>query len=419
MVLKELTNEEFKNFTNNFYLKSLYQTTEYGLTMNSQEQDPIFLGLVDDTNNIVAATLILIEKLGQFKYANAPRGFLIDYTNKELLTEFTTRIKEYLKKKSVMAVKISPLLIKSKRTPYLNEKIENPDYENIFNTLKELKYYHLGYNNFFESNKPRFEAIANLNSDTNEMFNTLDNDTKNNIAFCDLAGLRVYKGIEKNLDIIFDELREKRKFSKEFVESIYKYYNDTKNVDVFYVQLEPKIFLVNTQKEYQKQIDICNKANDEVFKVQGKADNDVISKKIIEDNKLSAIKNQLVYATNLLRDYPNGVVIASAMVIKCNNQAYMLLDGYNKEFKNLCPKYILVWKLMEKYATDGYKELNLGGMTNPDVESEFSNLNNFKMQFNSSCIEYAGDFELVTNFPLYTIYRNAAPIRKLVKKDEK
>ena len=166
-------------------------------------------------------------------------------------------------------------------------------------------------------------------------------------------------------------------------------------------------------------MDICNKANDEVFKVQGKADNELISKKIIEDNKLAAIKNQLVYATNILRDYPEGVVIASAMVIKSNNQVYMLLDGYNKEFKNLCPKYILIWKLMEKYATDGYTELNLGGMTNPDVESKYSDLNKFKMNFNSSCIEYAGDFELVTHFPLYTLYRNAAPIRKLVKKDEK
>jgi len=419
MELRELTNEEFKNFTNNFYLKSLYQTTEYGLTMNSQEQEPIFVGLVNENNEIVTATLILIEKLGQFKYAYAPRGFLIDYTNKELLTEFTNRIKEFLKKKNVMAIKISPLIIKEKNTPYKNEEMINPDYDNIFSTLKELKYYHLGYNNLFESYKPRFEAIANLNKDTQEMFNTLDNDTKNNIANCDLAGLRVYKGIEKNLDIIFDELREKRKFSKKFVEAIYKYYNDSKSADVFYVQLEPKIFLVNTQKEYQKQMDICNKANDEVFKVQGKANNDVISKKIIEDNKLSAIKNQLVYATNLLRDYPNGIVIASAMVIKCNNQAYMLLDGYNKEFKNLCPKYILIWKLMEKYATDGYTELNLGGITNPKEENKYSDLTNFKMSFNSSYIEYSGDFELVTNFPLYTIYRNAAPIRKLVKKDEK
>ena len=416
MELKELTNEEFKNFTLEFNLKSLYQTTEYGLTMNSQEQEPIFVGLVNENNNILAASLILIEHLGQFKYAYAPRGFLIDYMNKELLNEFTLAIKKYLKKKNVIAIKISPLIIKKKVTPYTNEELINPNYDTIFKNLEELKYYHLGYNNLFESYKPRFEAIANLNNRTVDMFNSLDTETKNNISFCDLAGLRVYKGIEKNLDIIFDELREKRKFSKEFIESLYRNYNSSKNVDMFYVQLEPKIFLVNTQKEYQKQMDICNKANDEVFKVQGKADSELINKKIIEDNKLSAIKNQLVYATNVLRDYPEGVVIASAMVIKNNNQLYMILDGYNKEFKNLCPKYILIWKLMEKYAIDGFTELNLGGMTNPDVESEFSNLNKFKMKFNSSYIEYAGDFELVTHFPLYTLYRNASPIRKILNK---
>ena len=418
MEIKELTNEEFKNFVTNYSLKSLYQTTEYGLTMNSQEEEPLFVGFVDESNNIVAASLILIEKLGQFKYAYAPRGFLIDYSNKNLLSEFTLKLKKFLKKKYIMAVKISPIIIRNEYISSQKVTKTNQNYNNIFNNLVDLKYYHLGYNNFFESYKPRFEAIAKLDKNVNKLFNSLSTETKNNISFCDLAGLRVHKGSKQDLEIIYEELREKRKLSKEFIESIYEHFNETKSVDVFYVQLEPKIFLINTQKEYQKQIDICNKANDDVFKNQGNAENDIKNRKIIEDNKLAAIKNQLVYATNLLRDYPNGIAIASAMVIKSNNQLYLLLDGYNKEFKNLCPKYILVWKLIEKYSKEGYTELNLGGMTNPaEKNDEYDNLNSFKLSFNSYSIEYAGDFELITHFPIYTLYRNSSPIRKMLKKN--
>ena len=69
MELRELTNEEFNKFTNNYSLSSIYQTIEYGLVMNKQKYESIFLGLINDTNDIVAASLVLIEKLGQFKYA--------------------------------------------------------------------------------------------------------------------------------------------------------------------------------------------------------------------------------------------------------------------------------------------------------------------------------------------------------------
>ena len=56
--------------------------------MNTQNYTSVFLGLIDDYERIVAASLILIEKEGIFKYAYAPKGFLIDYSNKVLLTSY-------------------------------------------------------------------------------------------------------------------------------------------------------------------------------------------------------------------------------------------------------------------------------------------------------------------------------------------
>ncbi len=420
MEIKEISNEEFNEFSEKYILNSMYQTTEYGLVMNKQNYTTMFVGLINDINEVVAASLILIEKFGQFKYAYAPRGFLIDYTNKELLTEFTTKIKKFLKKKRVMAIKICPLVAKSKYTPSLNITLDNPSYDVVYENLKNLKYYHLGYNNFFEALKPRFVAIANLETDTNKMFNNLDNNLKNIIRSCDLAGLRIYKGSDKNLDFLYEELREKRERSKEYVNDLYYFFSRNNKAQVYFVQLESKVFLVNTQKEYQKQINICNNITDEVFKNQGKADNELIQRKIKEDNKLASIKQQLVYATNILKNNPNGVIVASAMVIINHGQVYLTLDGYNEQYKHLCPKHLLIWKLMEKFAKEGYKELNLGGISNPkyEGENEFENLNKFKLSFNSSCIEYGGDFELITSIPLYALYRNGAPIRKIFGKKQ-
>ena len=417
MELKELTNEEFNKFINKYSLSSIYQTIEYGFIMNKQKYESIFLGLINDTNDIAAASLILIEKLGQFKYAYAPRGFLIDYTDVDLLTSFTNEIRKYLRKKNVIAIKICPLIAKTKFTPSINVTLANPSYEKIFSNLKNLKYYHLGYNNYFESFKPRYEAIVELNQNVTEMFNKLSDDFQKKIHSCDLAGIRIYKGNEKTLNYLYEQLSEDKDKNKEYINDMYYYFNRNNSAEIFFAQLETKDFLINTQIEYQKQINICNKITDELFKNQGKANGDLINQKIIEDNKLSNIKRQLVYATNLLRNNPYGIIIASAMIIKHRGQLYLVMDGLNEEYKHFCPKHLLIWKMMEKYALDGYKELNLGGISNPNMEkNEYQELNDFKLNFNASAIEYAGDFELVTNFPLYTLYRNSAPIRKVLKK---
>ena len=98
MYIKELTNEEFRNFSSKYNQKSIYQTVEYAHVMNKQKFDSMYVGLIDD-NHIVAASLLLIEKIRRFKYAYAPKGFLIDYLDHNLVSTFTIELKKFLGKK--------------------------------------------------------------------------------------------------------------------------------------------------------------------------------------------------------------------------------------------------------------------------------------------------------------------------------
>lgn len=422
MELRELTNEEFNSFIENYEISSNYQTTEYALTMNNQNYEPEYVGLFNDNNEIVAGSLILIEKISKTKlYAYAPRGFLIDYSNFELLSEFTKQLKIYLKKKKVMAIKISPMLARSKYTPSTKIKIDNPKYDECFNNLKNLKYYHLGYNNFFESYKPRFEAVTTLQGRTSEeIFNLMDGTFKQKILACDLAGIRVYKGSKDNLDYVYEELREKRTKSMEYIKDLYNNFSKSNKIDVFFAQLETKVFLVNTQIEYQKQINVCSEITDMLFKSQGQSNNDLINRKIQEDNKLANLKNQLVYATNLLRDNPNGIMLACVMAIKQRNKVYLTLDGLNEEYKHLCPKHLLIWKVIENFSKEGVIEIHIGGITNPTYvgENKYKETTDFRLGFNADAIEYAGDFELVTRPIKYMFYRNTALFRRNKKEDK-
>ena len=84
------------------------------------------------------------------------------------------------------------------------------------------------------------------------------------------------------------------------------------------------------------------------------------------------------------------------------------MDGYDDNYKKFGAKQLLFWKLIGRYAKLGFKKLNLGGVSNINKpDNKYKGLNEFKMSFHSNIIEYIGDFELITNNPLYFMYKNS------------
>jgi peptidoglycan pentaglycine glycine transferase (the second and third glycine) len=135
------------------------------------------------------------------------------------------------------------------------------------------------------------------------------------------------------------------------------------------------------------------------------------------DRLLERYKKELVRATNYLKNNPNGIITSSALLVKNNDEVFMLMDGYDNKYKFLNSKHLLIWKLIERYSLAGFKKFNLGGITNPTLENNhYKGLNNFKTGFDAKVIEYIGDLELITNSALYFMYRNSFEIKNILKK---
>ncbi len=417
MYIKELTSDEFNSFTDNFIDSSIYQTSEYGLIMNSQNYTSLFLGLIDE-NEIKAASLILIEKEQIFKYAYAPKGFLIDYNNKLLVETFTKLVKEYLNKKKIMAIKINPMIIKSSYDYTTNQTNYNPNFNEQMEFLKSLGYYHLGFNNLFEAFKPRYNAIIDLDKPITTLFGNMNKNFKNKVKSADKNGVRIVKTDISNIDYLYDEVKNKYPRDKEYFKNVIQYFSKRNMIDYYYAILDTNAYLMNIQKKYQKQLTVCNKINNKLFKNINKNNEKIINNKITEENKLNELKNELVYATKLLKENPNGIILSTMLITKYKDEVMVFMDGYNKDFKRLNAKHLMTWKLIEKYSKEKYKRFNLGGMTNPSVNSKYNGLNEFKLSFNARCIEYIGDLELITNNVLYGLYRNSKPVRYILKKDK-
>lgn len=412
MYLKELTNQEFNNFMSNSKDKSIYQTPEYGMVMANQKFKPIMLGLFKE-DIVVAATLVLINKEEGFKYAYAPRGFILNYEDFYLLKDFTNYIRNYLGKMGVMGIKINPPIIKNIYNFKLQTKEVNPKYDLIFEALKNNGYYHLGYNNFFEALKPRFEAIIDLNLPIYDLFKNIKKEYRTKIRSAIKNGIKIYKGDITNLNYLYQFTQKKYKRNLEYFQDCYSYFSKRDMIELYYTKLDTKLYLKNIQDKLNYCEEQSNELNNKIMKIKKQK---LVNKKINIDKYLFKYKNDLIEATNYLHNYPEGVVTACVLLVKQDKEITILMDGYDKKFKKLNSKHLLIWQIMEIYQKKGYTKFNLGGMSNLTIDDKkYSGLDEFKLGFGAKMVEYAGDFELVTHKRNYNLYRNYVPLKKLIQ----
>ena len=289
----------------------------------------------------------------------------------------------------------------------------NNIYESTFQMLTKLGYFHLGYNNYFEALKPRFEAYINLDMNFIKLFGNMDKSTRNKIRKATRDGIKVYHGQINDLDYLYAHTKNKYPRNLDYFKDFYNFFDKDGLIDFYYCKLDTTEYLKYTQGKYNEYYHKSKEVSNYLIN-GGKNSEKFINKKLEIDKNVVKYRNQLAEATEYLKNYPNGIVISSVLVTKWKDEVYVVMDGYDHKFKKFGAKQLLFWKMIGRYAKQGYKKLNLGGVSNINQpDNKYNGLNKFKMGFHANVIEYIGDFELITNNPLYFMYKNSFGISGL------
>ncbi len=409
MRIRNLNIHEFETFVSKNDLGNYYQTYEYACLMKENGYDYEFIGLVNEYDTVLGASLILIKKLTKhLKYGYAPKGFVLDYFNKELVKEFTNRVISYYQKKLTF-IKINPEIAISEINAKTKEKIYNQNME-IKNILLDLGYEKLKDNLYFESQIPKYNGVVHLR---NFSIENLEKNTRNKIKRGNSKGLFFEISDYRGIDILYNFIKRKKSKNALYYKKYYRTFKNTNNVDVVLVGIDTNDFLIQSKNSYEKELE----HNSLLAKCLTKEQNEKnINKKMNSDRTLLSYKNDILNAQTIAK-IGQRIYIAGALVIKYKNRISIAISGYDIKYKRFNPNYYLHYQIFNYYKKY-FEFADINGLTGDfSSENPYKGLNTFKLGFKPKIYEFIGEYDLILNHSTYKRLLKNGKLAKVFNKN--
>lgn len=407
MKIITLTEQDFDRFTSSHRYKSYYQTSSYGKLMSRHGFKTHYIGITDDLNHIIGASLLLyVTVFMNKKIAYAPRGILFDYSNSVNVQELVKKLKQVLGKQDFILLRMDPYIpatIRNRRgiTSNINSTVNN-----IMSNLKHAGFTYKGQNNFFENEKGRFESVILLNGKSiKDVYLSFTKRTRHKINKASNSGVLIVEDKDKKVDFLWDMMNKSGKKSLNYYRDLIGFYGD--KAKIYYAVLDTNAYVTSTKKTYEHELErnegLTKKIQDNV----GKVNQRLINKKMESDKLLNTFKNELVIATELLQKYPTSMLLGGAITIEYNEVIHLVAEGYIKKYSNLNCNYLTRWFIINEGVKKNYKYLNLGNIVGEfRRKNPYSNLNENKLGFGSIPTEYIGEFDIILDAFNYKLYQN-------------
>ena len=392
MQIISLNETQFKNYSRIHSKKNYFQTIEFANIEKSNGYNILYVGMIDDNNNLVAASLILNKKIfSKYIYGNIPGGHLIDYDNYELLKTYTNLLKKYLYKLNYVYFYINPLVLIKSTDKNNNIVYENKNIINNINKTGYKKSQMLGITN---------SITLNTNGNIKQTFNNFSRFVKRNIQKNNLMGIKVIKSNSSGISEFYSLIRKKTKYDIKYYENYFNNFNNDYNLfEIYFATLNPHTYLENCNTILTNEQKKNARLTEKILDLNLKNKNYYINKKLQSDRLIEKYSKELQKAIKLNNLYKKDFVVATVAIIKNIDEIYFFIEGYEEKFRDVRAIHSIVWNIIKKYSKLGYKQFNLG--YTPQNKDKFKGIYFSKLGFNANVIEYPGNHFLVINTNIF------------------
>ncbi len=400
MTLEELEKEEFSQFLNQHPLRTFFQTVEMEKIGLLEHFESHYVG-VKENGKILAASRIVSKKVrfGK-KIFYAPRGLLVDYENKPVLTFFVKELKKYIKKRNGYTLHIDPTVIYKERD-IDGEIVEGGvDHSEVVSTLKELGFHHDGFIRYYDPTKQvrwSFE-LPLVGKSKEQILKEMNGNTRRAIQKAEHWGV-VVRELSKEELPIFKDIMQKTSERKEFKDHTLTYYETM--YDLFHEKGEIQYMLAEINLD--KNLEILKKDIEEMEAKLEKAKRQ--KKEALErecESQITSLKKRKELVFQIRKEKGKILPLSCGMFMIYGKDILYYFAGSYKEYMHFFGQYLIQWKMICKaieLKKECYNFYGIKGVFEKDDKDYGLYL--FKRGFNGHVIEYIGDFYLPISFYFY------------------
>lgn len=418
MKLKKLTKKEFKTFADKNPEITFHQTEEWANLKKVNNWDAHYIGLEDDNKKIVAGALLLSKTLPiiKKKMFYSPRGFLIDYNDKDLLKEFTEEIKKYAKKENAIFIKIDPFVEYQEHDNNGDTVKDGYNNKEAVENLKSLGYKFFGFNLMQDTLQPRWMHVIETKDRTlDDVMKDMESKTRQILRKNEKCGITTREITRDELPI-FKDIMKHTSDRREFVDRPLSYYeamwdalHDSGILKILIAEIDFNKYEKNTLEEkeeieknlkdriYKKEKNIL-KMNEKKYNSSNKQDEEAIKR----------LEKQLEKIKELKDEYGDKEILGGILFLIYGNEVLSLHGGSHAKLMQFQSAYTIHFEGVKMAVEGNYNRYNFYGITGDfRKENPLYGLYLFKKSFGGHVVELIGEYDLVVSKFWYTVYNLA------------
>lgn len=388
------TNPEILDrFVMNSEQNSLFQCSNWAAIKNNW--DHLYTSVTED-GKVIATALVLIRSLPLgLTLFYVPRGPVMDYSNPELVSFYISELKKLGKEKHAIEISFDPLIL-SRKYPYKERKEEHPyEHEDVIQYIQSLGIKWRGYNiNMMDAIQPRFNAEMDVTPDYRDH---LEHKTMKCIRAAEHKGIEVYEGPEYLSDFSmamhYTEVRKQVALrGEDYFRNMMQVYGNHSICMITKLNFPKQI--ENLQNSIAEMEDKLNQPD------LKKKEKNLLNQQLTNDKKeLEKLK------ADYEREGKDEVVTCGILAAYNDSLMELFYMGNHPDYLRMYSSYLLYAKCLDRCVDLGITHCSFGG-----IEGTLDDgLTLFKSNWIMNVEEYIGEFNLVLNPFMYTMFDKVYP----------
>lgn len=409
MELVKLEEKEFTDFAYNHEQATFLQTICWAKLKETNGWEYELVGYKEN-NKIIAGMILLSKKTPLGKMFYAPRGFIIDYYNFDLLKEFTNAVKKYVKKNKGIYIKIDPYVMLIERDSDGNIVPGGVDNTSLVKSLNKLGFKEVCGKTGQQGLQAKWMyRLETKNKTIDDILGNMDRKKRwiinNNIK----SGLVVREGTYDELGTfmkIMDHTSERKKFinrSLSYYQNMYQCFGNGDILKLYFTELRIEDTLNSFKNELTRLETDYNKLMEDIDSGVRKVNSNTLDTKKQEITKL---KDKIVKYEELYNKHGSVLILGGMLYFIFGREVLSFMGGAYSEYSEFQSSYTINYEMI-KYAIDnGYDYYNFYGISSDLSEKDpMYGVYQFKKNFNGEVVELLGEYDLKVNKFAYFVYK--------------